>query len=70
MEVKEVWKHLVNYENYEVSSFGQVRNKNTCRILKHGCHGGYMSLGLSNVAKTKKTHSVHRLVALTFLDNP
>ena len=34
MEGVEVWKHLVNYENYEVSSFGKVRNKNTGRILK------------------------------------
>ena len=70
MEGVEVWKHLVNYENYEVSSFGKVRNKNTGRILKPGCHGGYMSVGLSNVGKTKKTSSVHRLVALTFLNNP
>ena len=69
MEYAEVWKHLANYENYEVSSFGQVRNKNTGRILKPSCNGGYMSVGLSNVGKTK-SHSVHRLVALTFLDNP
>ena len=69
MEDIEVWKHLANYENYEVSSFGQVRNKKTSRILKPACNGGYMSVGLSNVGKTK-SHSVHRLVALTFLDNP
>ena len=68
MEDIEVWKHLANYENYEVSSFGKVRNKKTSRILKPSCHGGYMSVGLSNVGKTK-SHSVHRLVALTFLDN-
>jgi len=54
MEYVEVWKHLANYENYEVSSFGQVRNKKTSRILKPAWKCGYMSVGLSNVGKTKK----------------
>lgn len=65
----EEWKQLVDYKNYEVSSFGQVRNQKTGRILKLFCKGGYMLTGLSNLGKTK-THLVHRLVALTFLDNP
>ena len=30
----EVWKNIVEFENYEVSSFGKVRNKKTGRVLK------------------------------------
>ena len=67
MENIEIWKNIANYNNYEVSSFGNVRNKNTGRILKHGIIGGYYCVGLSNI-KTK-TFSVHRLVALTFIEN-
>ena len=68
MEDIEVWKSIVGYENYEVSSFGKVRNKNTGRILKQSNIGGYYSVGLSNI-KTK-SFSVHQLVAKAFFINP
>ena len=68
MEDIEVWKNILNYDNYEVSSFGNVRNKNTGRILKKANLGGYYCVGLSNI-KTK-TFSVHRLVAMSFIENP
>jgi len=41
MADKEEWKQLADYENYEVSSFGHVRNRKTCRILKAANNGGY-----------------------------
>ena len=69
MEDIEEWKQVDGCENYEVSSFGKVRNKKTGRILKQSCKGGYMSIGMQNV-KSKKTTSVHRLVALAFIENP
>ena len=65
----EVWKASSEYENYEVSSFGKVRNKNTGRILKPANSGGYMTVGLSCKGKTS-SHVVHRLVAVEFLENP
>ncbi len=68
MEEIEVWKQIDGYENYEVSSFGNVRNKNTGRILKASSNGGYYSVGLSNI-KTK-SFRVHQLVAKEFLPNP
>lgn len=66
----EVWLPINGYDNYEVSSSGQVKNKNTGRILKMSCCGGYMSVGLSNLEKKRKSYSVHRLVALAFIPNP
>lgn len=68
MDDIERWKSLSEYENYEVSSLGRVRNNKTGRILKQSCRGGYMIAGLSLNGKIK-TIGVHRLVALMFLDN-
>ena len=71
MEDNQVWKNIEGYDKYEVSSFGNIRNKNTGRILKIASKGGYGSVGLSNSkAKNKKTFSVHQLVAKNFIPNP
>ena len=69
MEDKEVWMPINDYDNYEISSLGNVRNSNTCRILKLTNQGGYLFTGLSKNCSVK-TYSVHRLVALAFIDNP
>jgi hypothetical protein len=68
MEDTEVWKTIDGFDNYEVSSFGNVRNKTTGRILKPCAKSGYYSVGLSNV-KTK-TFRIHQLVAKAFIPNP
>lgn len=65
---EEEWKEVVGNSKYEVSTFGNVRNKITKRILKCATNGGYKLVGLSG-DKTK-SKSVHRLVALTFIPNP
>jgi len=67
MEDIEIWKSIQEYENYEVSTFGNVRNKKTGRILKQAITSGYYCVGLSSI-KTK-TYSVHRLVAKSFIPN-
>ena len=67
MEEIESWSDVAGYDNYEVSSLGKVRNKNTGRILKPSLHGGYKIVGLSN--KKPKTFSVHQLVAKSFIEN-
>jgi hypothetical protein len=67
IEEIEVWKDIEGYKIYEVSSFGNVRNKNTGRILKACNKSGYFSVGLSNI-KTK-SFEVHRLVAKAFIPN-
>ncbi len=66
----EIWKVIEGYDNYEVSICGQVRNKKTRRVLKVSNRGdGYLCACLM-LNKKKKTHHVHRLVAVAFLENP
>jgi len=68
MDDIEIWKDINNYNNYEVSTFGNVRNKKTGRIMKSVNNGGYIYVGISN--KITKTFPVHRLVAENFIENP
>ena len=68
MEIEE-WQKIEEYENYEVSNLGNIRNKKTNRILKICIKGGYYSTGLSKNSKLK-TYDVHRLVAKAFIKNP
>jgi hypothetical protein len=67
-EVKEMWKPIENYGNYEVSSLGKIRNIKTGRMMKSCSKGGYSIVGLCN--KKVKTFQIHRLVAIAFLENP
>lgn len=71
--INEVWKP-VNVEGfseiYEVSNFGNIRNIKTQKILKTltaGC--GYQDVILCDKGKRKQI-KVHRVVALTFIENP
>lgn len=63
----EIWKDIKGYEDfYEVSSYGNVRNKKTNTILK----GDTNSVGYRRVTlyvPVKKRFFIHRLVALTFM---
>lgn len=84
MEIKEEWRPIKDFEGlYEVSNLGEVRSLGRCvkanksgtrfvkdRILSKGnSRNGYLSVVLS---KDGKHHcvSVHRLVALAFIQNP
>jgi hypothetical protein len=62
----EEWKIITDYPNYSVSSFGNVRNDKTGRILKKNIGtDGYLRVCLN-----KKCCKIHRLVGLAFIDNP
>lgn len=72
----EIWKDIEGYEGiYQVSSEGRVKSLNYHRtgqerILKASCSGwGYPFVNLCKDGK-KKTHRVHRLVAIAFIENP
>ena len=64
----EEWKDVVGYEGlYEVSNLGRVRNKQTGKVLKPKMtHWGYYQLNLCNNG-TRKTKTVHRLVAQAWI---
>lgn len=62
--MSEIWKQYKNTD-YEVSTLGKIRNKNTLKIRKfHKNPNGYYTVGLH-----QKTYSVHRIVAETFIIN-
>lgn len=64
------WKTITGYENYEVSSEGDIRNKKTGKILKPAKNStGYLLVGLCKDGKLK-SFLVHRLVAETWIPNP
>ena len=64
----EIWKSVDQFPNYEVSSFGNIRNING-KILKPCKKGGYYHISLINNL-FRKTVKIHRLVALAFIENP
>jgi hypothetical protein len=66
---EELWKPIENFENYEISTSGRVKNTTTDRIMKLNSKGGYLCISLIN-SSGKKIFKVHRLVALAFIPNP
>lgn len=74
--MKEIWKKIDNYDNYEVSNLGNIRRVNKdyrCKKYKQLNpkleKNGYLRIGLSKNNKTL-FYNVHRLVAKAFVDNP
>lgn len=55
---------------YEISSIGNVRNKNTGQVLSQMvsyAQGGYRSIKIQMADGSAKTFPIHRLVALVFI---
>jgi hypothetical protein len=65
---EEIWKTCSDFNMYKVSNLGQVKNKNTGKILKQAIHGGYKCVGLMLNNKII-SRRVHRLVAKEFIEN-
>lgn len=58
----EMWIDIKQNNNYEISNKGNVRNKNTKRILKPAISNkGYYLIALSNKGKSH-TYTIHKLV--------
>ena len=77
----EAWRDVLGYEGlYQVSDQGRVRSldrinsagkktNGTLRKQTKNRKNGYLYVGLCKDGK-RKNHSVHRLVAIAFIDNP
>ena len=65
-----LWLTIKQNKNYEVSNIGEVRNKNTKRILKAWKNSrGYLIITLRKNTNCY-CYTVHRLVAEAFIPNP
>jgi len=69
--MEEIYKTIEEFDNYEVSNFGNVRNKKTKKGLKGGFNKttGYLHVRLSKDGKGT-TKYIHHLVAKSFIENP
>ena len=65
----EMWKKICDYDNYEVSSLGRIRNIKTGRVLKPVRRGRYLAVNLCDQG-WMKTININRLVASAFLGGP
>ena len=66
LNIIEVYLPIVGFEKYEVSNYGNVRNRQTMKILKPYLNkGDYL-----NVSFNRKNLRVHQLVVQAFLANP
>ncbi len=67
----EIWKDIKDFDLYQISNKGRVKNKITNTLLKLKNNLGYHKVTL-NISKEKKIKgfAVHRLVAEAFIPNP
>lgn len=62
----EIWKEISEFNKYEVSNLGRVRNKLTNQLIKPFDNRGYLRVSLS-CQNIRFKRLVHRLVAETFI---
>lgn len=67
----EVWKAIPDTNNFEVSSYGRVKNISKNTILKPRTNScGYYQIGYTESSGKRRTRTIHRLVAEAFIANP
>lgn len=70
LQEDEEYREIIGYSNYEVSNYGNIRNKNTKQNIKQQLNiKGYNIIGLTNDEGERLTKSVHKFVALAFIPN-
>jgi hypothetical protein len=66
-----IWKQILNFNKYEASSCGKIRNIKTKRIINGSLDGdGYLVSSLSNDEGKFTNIKFHRIIAQTFIENP
>lgn len=75
--MQEIWKNINGFkENYQVSSFGRIRNikkinsKNKGVLKLSTVKHGYNTVVIPMICGKYNMVNVHRIVALTFIPNP
>lgn len=63
------WKDIKGFEGYQVSSHGEIRNKEGKILSPYQNKKGYLKIGLFKDGKLHKKR-VNRLVAESFINNP
>ncbi len=64
---EEIYMPIPNYDNYEVSNYGNVRKKNTGLILKYSYDRDYIRYVTLNKDGIKKKLAVWYLELITFV---
>ena len=65
----EIWKEINNFSKYEISNYGNLKNKDTQKILQPSIKSGYLCISLTDNNGIRKAVTIHRLVALNFIPN-
>jgi hypothetical protein len=65
----EQWIKLKDYNNYSVSSFGNIKNNITNKLMKPKINNGYYIVNIKSNDNKYINVAIHRLVAIMFLDN-
>lgn len=69
--MEEIWKTIEDFPNYEVSTFGNIKNKTTGKMFKlQKNYSGYLKVSLLNNDRKTICCIVHRLVCKAFINNP
>lgn len=65
-----MWKAIEGFSKYEISDLGEVRNARTLRTVKaFDNKRGYLKVSLSGDDGKQHNVSVHRLVAMVYVEN-
>ena len=67
----DMWKQIDEFQNYEISDRGEVRNIQSGKVLKPWIGvGGYVYINPTNGHGKSMPKRLHRLVAKAFVPNP
>jgi hypothetical protein len=70
IELKEIWKPIIDFEDYQISNLGNIHNVTSNKRLKPYIDSpGYMNISLCKNKKRFKC-KIHRLIAIAFIPNP